>query len=87
MFKIGDEVMDKDGNPYVVMGVGFGTYELRTPDGNMTSGMLEVWLAKYDPLLASALVKIAEHIAPEVSYLRPIVFEKVRAVTATPAPV
>ena len=87
MFKIGDEVMDKDGNPYVVMGVGFGTYELRTPDGNMTSGMLEVWLAKYDPLLASALVKIAEHIARigvslnEIQNMRTQLFERARRKT------
>jgi len=87
MFKIGDEVMDKDGNPYVVMGVGFGTYELRTPDGNMTSGMLEIWLAKYDPPIGAALVKIAEGIAKIESSLNEIknaqtnLFEKARRKT------
>jgi hypothetical protein len=87
MFKIGDEVMDKDGNPYVIMGVGFGTYELRTPEGNMINGILEVWLAKYDPLIGPALVKMAEGIVyiegmlNEIKNLRANMFEKARRKT------
>ena len=87
LFKVGDEVMDKDGNPYVVMGVGFGTYELRNAAGNMQAGILEVWLAKYDPLIGPALVKMAEgtaHIEAklnEVKTLHSDLFEKARRKT------
>jgi hypothetical protein len=87
MFSIGDEVMDKDGNPYVIMGVGFGTYELRTPEGNMINGILEVWLAKYDPLIGAALVKMAEGVAciettlNEIKRMQTDLFEKARRKT------
>jgi len=61
MFKIGDEVMDRDGKQYMVMGVGLlGAYEIRDADGNMQAGVLEVFLAKYDPSLAEKLVVIAD---------------------------
>jgi len=84
MFKIGDEVMDKDGSPYVVMGVGFGTYELRNADGCMQSEILEVCLAKYDPLIGAALVKMTEGTVyieaklNEIKNLQSTLFEKAR---------
>ncbi len=62
MFKIGDEVMDKDGRLYTVMGVGFATYELLDSNGNMHAGVLEQSLAKADHPVAEALARITEKV-------------------------
>ncbi len=62
MFKLGDEVMDRDGKLYTVMGVGFATYELLDLGGNMQAGVLEQGLAKYDQMFGEALSRISEKV-------------------------
>lgn len=84
MFKIGDEVMDKDGRQYTVMGVGFSSYEVLDSNGNMQAGLSHEWLAPYDPLLSGALLLIAEKVALVAELMntienqRAILFEKAR---------
>jgi len=86
MFKIGDEVMDKDGRQYTVLGIGAHTYEIRDENGITGLGD-EYHLAKYDPVLGPSLIKIAEGITRveglllEVRTLQINLFEKARQQT------
>ena len=59
MFKIGDAVMDKDGSYYMIIRVGFGSYEVIDADGNMHAGMLECFFAKYEQQMAEQLAIMA----------------------------
>jgi len=84
MFKIGDEVMDRAGKYYTVMGVGFGSYELMTEDGQMRNGMLNEWLAKYNPASAENLADIAasitriEGLVDQIKNSQTQIFERAR---------
>ena len=86
MFKIGNEVMDVNGNCYVVMGVGHATYELLDHTGSIHTDVLDVWVAKYIPKISEDLVYISESIhrieiaLNEVKAIQNSMFESVRRI-------
>lgn len=63
MFKIGEEVMDKAGNQYTILGFKDSFYDVRNEGDGTYRQIEEIDLARYSPLLAPILTKITEEVS------------------------